>query len=163
MASVKNSISTGRTYHLTEDERQEIKEAFELFDIDSTGAIDTKEFKIALRALGFEIEKEEASRIISKLDKDGSGMILYEDFERVVSQKMAERDPEQEILKAFKLFDTDDSGGISLEDLRRVADELGESISNEELQEMIDEADRTGRREINYEDFSRILKRSHFF
>jgi len=54
----------------------------------SPGAIDTKEFKIALRALGFEIEKEEASRIISKLDKDGSGMILYEDFERVVSQKM---------------------------------------------------------------------------
>lgn len=54
----------------------------------STGAIDTKEFKIALRALGFEIEKEEASRIISKLDRDGSGMILYEDFERAVSQKM---------------------------------------------------------------------------
>lgn len=47
----------------------------------------------------------------------------------------------EEIKRAFKLFDQDKSGKISFVDLKRVAKELGETISDQELQEMIDEAD----------------------
>lgn len=47
-------------------------------------------------------------------------------------------------MKAFKLFDDDDSGRINLRNLRRVARELGENISDEELRSMIDEFDTDG-------------------
>ena len=44
---------------LTEEQKQEIKEAFDLFDTAGSGSIDAKELKVAMRALGFEPKKEE--------------------------------------------------------------------------------------------------------
>lgn len=75
----------------------------------------------------------------------------------------AERDPREEILKAFKLFDDDTTGKISLKNLKRVARELGETMTDDELQEMIDEADRDGDGEISEEEFIRIMKKTNLF
>ena len=60
---------------------------------------------------------------------------------RLVSEWVSQRDPVEETLKAFKLFDDDESGKISLRNLRRVARELGENMSEDELRAMIDEFD----------------------
>lgn len=62
-------------------------------------------------------------------------------------------------MKAFRLFDDDNTGKITFKNLKRVAKELGENMTDEELQEMIDEADRDGDGEINEEDFLRIMKK----
>ena len=52
-----------------------------------------------------------------------------------------DRDPKKEIVKAFQIFDDDNTGKISLWNLRRVVRELGEDMSEEELRAMIDEFD----------------------
>lgn len=75
----------------------------------------------------------------------------------------AERDPLEEIRKAFQLFDDDGSNFISLKNLRRVAKELGETMTDDELQEMIDEADRDGDGQISEEEFIRIMKKTNLF
>ncbi|KAM8965423.1 centrin-2 isoform X2 [Antechinus flavipes] len=148
---------------LTEEQKQEIREAFDLFDTDGTGTIDVKELKVAMRALGFEPKKEEIKKMISDIDKEGTGKISFNDFLAVMTQKMAEKDTREEILKAFRLFDDDETGKISFKNLKRVARELGENLTDEELQEMIDEADRDGDGEVNEQEFLRIMKKTSLY
>merc|ERR1712026_127384 len=121
------------------------------------------ELKVAMRALGFEPKKEEIQKMISDVDDDGSGTIGYEEFLKMMGHKILNRDPKDEILKAFRLFDDDETGKISFKNLKRVANELGERMTDEELQEMIDEADRDGDGEVNEEEFLRIMKKTNLF
>lgn len=139
------------------------REAFDLFDTDGSGTIDVRELKVAMRALGFQPKKEEIKKLVADFDKDGSGMIDYEEFLAVMTTKMGERDSKEEMIKAFRLFDDDETGKISFKNLKRVAKELGENITDEELQEMIDEADRDGDGEVNEEEFFRIMKKTSLF
>lgn len=148
---------------LTEDQKQEIREAFDLFDTDGSGTIDAKELKVAMRALGFEPSKEEIRKLISQVDADGSGTVDFAEFLVMMTAKMGERDSREEIVKAFRLFDDDETGKISFRNLKRVALELGESITDEELQEMIDEADRDGDGEVSQDEFIRIMEKTNLF
>jgi len=148
---------------ITEEQKQEIKEAFDLFDTDGSGNIDQKELKVAMRALGFEPKREEIKKMIADVDTNGSGVIDYNEFLDMMTQKMAERDPREEMLKAFRLFDDDETGKISFRNLKRVAKELGENMTDDEIQEMIEEADRDGDGEISEEEFMRIMRKTNLF
>lgn len=68
---------------LTEDQRQEIKEAFELFDSDKDGAIDYHELKVAMRALGFDLKKAEVLKLLRDHDRRGDGLMEFEDFNKI--------------------------------------------------------------------------------
>ena len=99
-------------------------------------------------------------------------------------RQMADRDPEEEIKKAFNLFDDDgvyiglfvclfpayfhfsvfvQTGSISLKNLRRVARELGEVLSDEELQAMIDEFDKNQDGVIDENEFMAIMKQTSIY
>ncbi|KAG5834426.1 centrin-3 [Anguilla rostrata] len=160
--SLRTELAADRTKRkkrreLTEEQKQEIKEAFELFDTDKDREIDYHELKVAMRALGFDVKKADVLKILKDYDREGTGKITFEDFTEVVTDRILDRDPREEILKAFKLFDDDESGKISLRNLRRVARELGENMSEEELRAMIDEFDTDGDGEISQEEFISIM------
>ncbi|CAK4072137.1 unnamed protein product [Aphanomyces euteiches] len=161
--TASGAAAKNKKFELTEEQKQEIREAFDLFDTDGSGTIDAKELKVAMRALGFEPKKEEIKKMISDIDKDGSGTIDFTEFLEMMTSKMSEKDSREEILKAFRLFDDDETGKISFRNLKRVAKELGENMTDEELQEMIDEADRDGDGEINEEEFLRIMKKTSLY
>ena len=78
----------GGKFELTEEQKQEIREAFDLFDTDGSGTIDAKELKVAMRALGFEPKKEEIKKMIADIDKDGSGTIDFNEFLEMMTAKM---------------------------------------------------------------------------
>ncbi|XP_032684661.1 caltractin isoform X2 [Odontomachus brunneus] len=147
-------------FELTEEQKADIKEAFDLFDPDGTGKIATKELKVAIRALGIEPTKEELKKLMTDADPDGVGKLSFEEFLDIMTIKMSEKDSKEEVLRAFRLFDDDDTGKISFKNLKRVANELGETLTDEEIQEMIDEADKDGDGEISQEEFLRIMRKA---
>merc|ERR1712199_52373 len=139
---------------LTEEQMDEIREAFNLFDGDQSGAIDVRELKAAMRALGFEVKNEELKKMVSDVDNDGNGTIEFNEFLQMMTGKMGEKDTREDIEKVFKLFDDDSTNKISFRNLARVA---------EELQDMINQADRDGDGEINLDEFYRIMKKKGNF
>lgn len=154
---------SGPKFELTDEQKADIKEAFDIFDTEGKGFIDIKELKVAIRALGFEPKKEEIKKMAAEIDKDGTSKLSFDDFLALMTTKMAEKDTKDEILKAFRLFDDDQTGTISFKNLKRVAKELGENLTDEELQEMIDEADRDGDNEVNQDEFLRIMKKTSLY
>lgn len=68
---------------ISDEQKQEIKEAFELFDTDKDGALDYHELKVAMRALGFDLKKAEVLKILKDHDKTGGGLIEFDDFAKI--------------------------------------------------------------------------------
>ena len=81
---------------LTGEQKQEIKEAFDLFDTDGSGSIDSKELEVAMRALGFEPKKEEIQKMILDVDDDRSGTTEYEEFLKMMTLKILNQDSKDE-------------------------------------------------------------------
>lgn len=82
--------------------------------------------------------------------------ITLETFQSIMAARILARDPREEILRAFDLFDEGKKGVIRLDDLERVARELGENLQPDELRAMIEEFDLDGDGGINREEFMAI-------
>nr|XP_023884754.1 caltractin-like [Quercus suber] len=152
----------GRHHGLSQQKRQEIKEAFELFDTDGSGTIDAKELNVAMRALGFEMTEEQINQMIADVDKDGSGAIDFDEFVHMMTAKIGERDTKEELMKAFHIIDQDKNGKISISDIKRMVKELDENFTDDDIKEMIDTADRDRDGEVNVEEFMRIMRRTTY-
>merc|ERR1712160_142232 len=139
---------------LTSDEVEEIKEAFDLFDTDSSGAISVSELTSAMKSLGFDVKHAVVFQMIAELDADGSGEIEFEEF--------LDKNSREDIERVFKLFDSDRTGEVSLDNMKRVAKELGEDISPQELQEIIQRADLDGDGALTMDDFYQVMTKKTF-
>jgi len=78
----------GQDKELTQEQQQEIKDAFDLFDTDADGALDMRHLKAAVRVYGFEPKNEEMQEMLRDADSDGSGKIEFAEFSRLMSAKI---------------------------------------------------------------------------
>ncbi|CAD5192431.1 unnamed protein product [Musa acuminata subsp. malaccensis] len=147
----------GMAEQLTDDQIAEFKEAFSLFDKDGDGCITTKELGTVMRSLGQNPTEAELQDMINEVDADGNGTIDFPEFLNLMARKMKDTDSEEELKEAFRVFDKDQNGFISAAELRHVMTNLGEKLTDEEVDEMIREADVDGDGQINYEEFVKIM------
>ncbi|KAB0398551.1 hypothetical protein E2I00_009902 [Balaenoptera physalus] len=148
---VVERLAAAKADQLTEEQIAEFKEAFSLFDKDGDGTITTKELGTVMRSLGQNPTEAELQDMINEVDADGNGTIDFPEFLTMMARKMKDTDSEEEIREAFRVFDKDGNGYISAAELRHVMTNLGEKLTDEEVDEMIREADIDGDGQVNYE------------
>lgn len=157
----QNKKESQRT--LTPQQVREAKDAFDLFDTTGTGQIEQKELKIALMTLGFDATKEDIRRLVADLDSNNTSTIDFNDFLQLVNALLPTRNARQELEEAFHLFDIDGTGKISFKNLKDVVASMGEQLTEQEIIEIIAEADKTGDGEISLEEFIDLIQDNAIF
>lgn len=168
MASAKGAGFNPRKFErpgLKQDEIEEIKEAFDLFDTDASGQIDLKELRGAMQSLGYESKNETVFTMLQELDKDGNASLDFEEFLDLMRgrDEKDDRDSREEIAKVFALFDVEGKNTITVKDIARVAKDLGERLTIEEITEIVKRAcSDEASMEITLEDFYNVTTKKTF-
>ncbi|CAF0924890.1 unnamed protein product [Adineta steineri] len=137
--------------HFTEEQIQEFRQAFLLYDKDSDGAISPKVLGSVMRTLGQNPTEDELKGLINEFDCEGKGLIDFNEFLQMMAKRAHEHNEEDELREAFRVFDKNGNGFIKVAELRHVMINLGEQFSDHEVDEMLQEIDIAGNGIIRYE------------
>ena len=133
-----------------------------MFDTDQGGSIDTKELKAAMTSLGFESKSGSIFQMISELDSDGNGNIDFGEWLGLMTARVGDKSTRAHFAKIFAMYDDERTGFLSAKNLRRVAQDLGENISEEEIQELIARADLDQDGLVSEEEFYHLMTRKQW-
>ena len=136
---------------------KEYRDAFDMFDKDRDGVITAKELANVMRSLNQDPTENELREMIEEVDINGNGNIDFEEFVQLMNRRARESDTEEEIIQAFRVFDKDGNGTISANELRHIMSTLGEKLSDDEIEQMIQEADIDGDGYINFQEFVSMM------
>jgi calmodulin len=126
-----------------------------------SGTITITELKDVMRSLGQNPTDSELQRMILSVDDNGDNEIDFEEFLILMSSnKPSKEDPDRELKDAFKVFDSDGSGSISKSEVKKLLKQLGQNLSDAELDAMMDEVDTDGNGEIDFEEFKSMMVRN---
>ena len=139
--------------YLTRAQVQEFKEAFDIFDVDGGGTITAEELGEVMKSLGQKPTRAQLEAMVREIDADGDGAIDFPEFLTMMLRKMNEGDPERELRDVFTVFDKDQSGTISADELKSVMKVIGEKLTEQEIEDAIRLADTTGDGEVDYDEF----------
>uniref|UniRef100_A0A8C6QEE3 EF-hand domain-containing protein n=1 Tax=Nannospalax galili TaxID=1026970 RepID=A0A8C6QEE3_NANGA len=128
---------------LTEEQITEFKEAFSLFNKYGDSTITMKELGTVMRSLGQDPTEAELQDMINEVDAVGNGTIDFPEFLTMMARKVKDTGSE-EVREAFRVFDKDGNGYIK-------------KLTDEEADEVIQEADVDGNRQVNYEEFVQMM------
>merc|ERR1719283_370671 len=132
-----------------------LKEAFALFDNDRNGEISTEELGKVLRTHGFNPSESELADMIRNVDSNSNGGIDFNEFIEMMVNHGS--NIEEDIAHSFRVFDRDGDGLITAEELRLTMNNLGEPLTEVEVQAMIAEADLDGDGKISFSEFKNLM------
>ncbi|CAG2202168.1 CALM [Mytilus edulis] len=115
------------------------------------GTISVSEIRNVMRNIGQNPTEADVEAILTQYDGDGNGKLDFDEFLGMIVDKL--NNPETELMNAFKLFDKDKNGFVSVDELRYIVTHLGDKMTDDEVQEMFDEADLNNDGQLNYEEF----------
>ena len=147
-----------KPFELSKERKEELKEAFEVFDADGDGHINAEELKIVLEAAGRKMTEEEVRAKIAEVDEDGAGELEYDEFLALMTEEMRQKQTDEELIEAFKFFGpANDKEGITKEQLATVLELEGEKVSSADIDLLFEETNISGSGKITFSDFMLMM------
>ncbi|CAH1182027.1 unnamed protein product [Phyllotreta striolata] len=140
-----------------------LKTTFDAFDVDRKGYIEAEMIGTIMEMLGTRVmAEEELDRIIDEIDEDGNGEVSFEEFANLAARFLVEEDEDTEAIQlelkgAFRMYDKEGNGFISIEVLREILRELDEKLTEDDLDNMIDEIDTDGSGTVDWDEFKAVM------
>ncbi|CAF3615927.1 unnamed protein product [Adineta steineri] len=154
----KSRRELSEVHGFSEEQIAVFEESFSLLDKDGDGNITNYEIRSLMNSLGYSPSEEDISAVISKVDTNGNGSVDFDEFLTMMRRRRSTCDSDTELQQVFKVFDKNKDGFIDKDELYDMLSRLGEHITEEDVKEMIEEADcfdNDGK--VSYEEFKAIL------
>lgn len=131
---------------------------FAVYDKNGNGKIEVKELATMIRALGHPLTPAEAATMVKDADKNGNGVIDFNEFVKVVeANRPGPKQTADELMEAFRTFDKDGNGSISLVELKQHLTSLGDPMTVEEVEAMFKGADTNHDGKVCYSEFVNVM------
>ncbi len=145
---------------LSNEEIEEIKNAFDKYDLEKTGKIKPKQFLKEMSSMGFNIKAPYIYKLISELDTEEAeknGGVPIDEIFKAINNKLGNTESEEGIKQIFELFkENPDDNTLSLDSLKGIASSFGISITDEEIKNMLEKASESGEG-LTFEEFCKLM------
>ncbi|XP_066979229.1 troponin C, isotype gamma-like isoform X3 [Macrobrachium rosenbergii] len=148
------------TDQLDKTQIEGLRKAFDAFDIEKKGSINTNTIATILRMMGVRVSDKNLQEIISEVDEDGSGELEFEEFCALAAKFLIEEDEESlkaELKEAFRIYDKKGDGYITTSVLREILKELDNKLTEADLDGIIEEVDEDGSGTLDFDEFMEMM------
>ncbi|VDP88443.1 unnamed protein product [Echinostoma caproni] len=149
-------MSSKKGAHLTEETTVEFKAMFDTYDFGGTGKISVLDVAPLMRKLGLMPSNIEIEEMVIEVDKEKNSTtegISFEQFCTMAAMKINEIYTEEDIIESFRTFDLENNGFVSTTELRRALCTMGEKLTEEEMEAMLEHANVDADGNVHYEQF----------
>jgi Ca2+-binding EF-hand superfamily protein len=143
----------------SENEMVDFRAAFNMFDLDASGTIETHELKEVLTQLGEAPSDEDIQEMIILVDENKDGVVDFDEFITLMRLRMGDsgEDAEHNLKDVFDIFDADGSGFIDRKEMGSLMKKLAQSLSEDEITAIMEEVDIDGDGEVSFEEFKNLM------
>jgi calmodulin len=142
---------------LSDAQTNAANDAFTAFDKMCVDMIMVGDFVPALKRLGHNIKPDWLEKIEHMIDSEGTGYVLFEEFCSIVEKKMRDDEDERELREMFRTLDKEKRGEVNKNELRWILKNLGDDLTEADIDDMIADVDTDGSGWVDYNEFCKLM------
>ena len=146
-------------FNIKDDEIHRIRNIFTTFDEDRSGSITINELGNIYNALGHHFSEEQVIDMMYNIDLNEDGYITFHEFLSLYKNHVFFKIQEEKLFEAFKMCDNNGDKYVTLDELKLIMHEVGESLEDKQIRSMLKEVDKDDDEKINFTEFIQLMKK----
>jgi len=142
---------------LSETQTKAAQDAFKSFDKKNEDKVKVGDIEAAMKRLGHTIKPDWLEKIEHMIDSEGTGYVGFDEFCSIVRKKMQDDEDERELREMFRILDKEKKGEVNTNELRWILKNLGDDLTEADIDDMIADVDTDGSGWVDYNEFYKLM------